>query len=71
MDAALQTDTSAIINISGHPKLDSLKAREITLLTFPQGMLPFKDPTAAKTLMVQRDISLNYNSENLAREAQQ
>lgn len=35
-----------IIKIPGHSNLDSIKARKITLLVLPQGMLPLKEPTA-------------------------
>ena len=38
------------IKILGHSKLDSLKLREITLLTFLQRALPLKKPKADKPL---------------------
>ena len=52
LGAILLPAALAIIKNLGHSKFDSLVAKDsgINLLTFPQGMHPLKEPTAAKTL---------------------
>lgn len=50
LDPVLLPAASAIIKILGHSKHDNLGMGEITLLVFPQGILPLKEPVAAKSL---------------------
>lgn len=51
LDTIFLSAALAIIKLLWHFKLDSQKLRGITLLTFPQGMLPLKRHTVAKTLL--------------------
>ena len=50
LDAILLPAIVAIIKIQGILNVTLWKLKEITLLTFPQGMHPLKEPTAAKPL---------------------
>ena len=46
----------AITKIPGNSKLESLKAKENTLLTFLQGIVPLEGPAAAKPLSWSKGI---------------
>ena len=72
MDAILLPIPLTIIKILGILNLTHWKLSEITLLTFPQRIMPLKRSTGPQTsVMVQRDISPNDILEKLAKEAQE
>lgn len=56
LGAILLPTALAVIKILGHSKLDCLESGEITLRTFPQGMLPLKEPRAAQSLSQTKGI---------------
>ena len=53
--------TLTLINIPGVLNLTLLKLTEVTLLTFSQCILHLKETTTAKSVIVQKYISLNDN----------
>ena len=53
--------TLTLINIPGVLNLTLLKLTEVTLLTFLQCILHLKETTTAKSVIVQKYISLNDN----------